>query len=79
MSIDAGVLGRVVSPPLIVDLVDAVEQVGRGDAERGRESDDGGEPRVASAAFEERDLGAVQVAEVSERLLRQPLLEAVGA
>ncbi len=49
---------------------DPLEQLAwRGELEAAGEDDDGLQPRGALAALEQADLGAVQVAEVCERLL----------
>jgi hypothetical protein len=53
------------------DLVDPVDERLDGDVERAGELDHGGQPRVAAGSFEQRDLGAVQAAGVSECLLAQ--------
>ena len=41
--------------------------------------DDGGESGVAAGAFEQGDLGAVQVAEITECFLRETLPLSLGA
>lgn len=51
--------------------VDVVEKLRRPKAERARELDYGAQSGFASRAFEQRDLGPVQVASIAERLLRE--------
>jgi hypothetical protein len=62
-------------PPRLVPcwLVDSAKEAGWCDGEAACELDDRVESWVSAGAFEERDLGGVEIAQVSERFLGELL------
>jgi hypothetical protein len=61
-----------------VGLAEPVQEIGGRDVQCTGELDNGCEPRIPAGAFKQPDLGAMEVAEVAERLLAEPGSHALG-